>query len=211
VLAIAAIFSSAPLPGSAPASAGGTAGDPSCRVEVAGAKAGNTAQQSGYDIKPGNLVMTQNENMVLDVVAKPSEGDARCYSWVTVSGPDFSISPQGGWPMQATNTTPNIQSFILSPTRTGEYTISVLQQGDSSYNTTLYDVSVGNWMGLSPFWSQMLVGIGTVFGPILTVPWWLDRRRESKEKLLEGTTEPKTEPEKDQSRKPDGTASLPRQ
>jgi len=40
-------------------------------------------------------------------------------------------------------------------------------------------------MGLNPFWAQILTGIGTVFGPILTIPWWLDRRRERKEKSME--------------------------
>src|SRR5215210_601285 len=209
VLAISGIFSSAPLPGSGEPTASSTT-DPSCRVVVEGAKVGDITQQSGYDMKPDNLVMTQNENMVLALVAKPQEGDARCLSYVLVSGPDFSISPQTGWSMEATDTTPSRQPFILSPMRTGEYTISVFQQGSSGFSTTLYNVSVGNWMGLSPLWSQVFVGIGTIFGPMLTVPWWLDRRRESKEKFLEGTTEPRTEPEKEQGRKPNATAPPPR-
>jgi hypothetical protein len=35
----------------------------------------------------------------------------------------------------------------------------------------------------------MLVGVGTVFGPMLTVPWWLDRRRESKQQSSKAISE----------------------
>lgn len=43
----------------------------------------------------------------------------------------------------------------------------------------VFDVKVTNWLGLPPFWTRVLPILGTVLGPILTVPWWLERRRSS--------------------------------
>lgn len=49
----------------------------------------------------------------------------------------------------------------------------------SNAGYAVFDVRAEDWMGLPPFWAQVLAGAGTVFGPMLTMPWWLDRRREA--------------------------------
>ena len=66
--------------------------------------------------------------------------------------------------------------WILAPEKPGAHKVAV----STSTDYKVLDIAVGDAIGLNPFWAQLLSGAGVVLGPVLTVPWWLDRWRERK-------------------------------
>lgn len=161
------------------AAAGGGAEDlPSCRWTVDGAVKGEIPADREFNVERlDHIVMSESQNLALYVSATPFEGDEECDSFINVNAPNFTSAPTGHYVYATGDSQASHYVFILSPQKAGSL-MFLLTSDQSSYHG---DVTVTNWMGLNPFWSQMLVGLGTVFGPMLTVPWWLDRRRESKE------------------------------
>ena len=132
-------------------------------------------------------VMSENENMALYIRATPLEGDEECQSSVAISAPNFRVVPDSHF-TEATSGRPGDYVFILAPEKAGRKMVSV----SSEIGYLAFDVQVENWMGISPFWDRVMVGVGTVLGPMLTIPWWLERRRgdEQQPKQEGGASEP---------------------
>ena len=62
-------------------------------------------------------------------------------------------------------------SWIVSPRRTGTFQIAV----SDILNTQILGVTVKDEYGLTAAQAKLLALVGSILGPMLTVPWWLDR------------------------------------
>ncbi len=69
-------------------------------------------------------------------------------------------------------------AWILTPHKTGSFQIVVTDILD----TRVFGVTVTNVFGLNTLQAQLLSVVGGLFGPIFTIPWWLDKWQRRKEK-----------------------------
>jgi hypothetical protein len=161
---------------------------PTCYWQVDGAHTGEIPIDREFPKDSlDHIVMSENENLALFVTARPFEDDEECDASILINAPDFTSAPTELYVYATAESQPQYV-VILSPQKAGTLMFSLT--GESG-GYLIRNVTVTNWMGLSPFWAQLLVGMGTVFGPILTVPWWLDRLRERNEQRSRATSEKK--------------------
>lgn len=128
---------------------------------------------------PPERVFTENETQAVVVQATNPLEDQECRSAISLRAPGFDISPlkeeqQITVPAQSKGSL----AWVLAPHKTGTYQITVSDVLD----TKVFGVTVTNVFGLSAAQAQLFSLLGTLFGPIFTVPWWLDKWRERKEK-----------------------------
>lgn len=115
-------------------------------------------------------IMSEKESQALKVILKVY--DAKCIATVTISAPKFDIGSDKA--EKVINLKPLEEReliWVIAPKETGTYVIGISAGMD---NMTL-GVSVTNILGFSAKWAQVLFYIGGLFGPILTLPWWLEK------------------------------------
>ena len=116
-------------------------------------------------------VMTQNTSQAL-LVQVSNPADKECQSTLALRAPGFEISPmreEQKIALAAGGT--GSLSWIVTPHRTGTYQIAV----SDILNTQILGVTVKDEFGLTATQAKLLALIGSIFGPMLTVPWWVDR------------------------------------
>jgi hypothetical protein len=165
-----------------PDDGGGEGSLPPCAWAITDATVGEVPEKlPGADTN--NIVMSENEDLALYVVAAPFEGDEECEGNLTAHGPNFRISPEDISSF-ASSQEPAPYVIILAPQKPGKHMFSLSSDVPGFFQAR--HVEVRNWMGLSPFWAQTLTAAGGVFGPMLTIPWWLERRKEREGEEGEG-------------------------
>ena len=116
-------------------------------------------------------VMTQNTSQaVLLKVSNPADRD--CQSTISLRAPGFEISPAReeqkiALPAGGAGSL----SWIVTPHRTGTFQIAV----SDILNTQILGVTVKDEYGLTATQAKLLALVGSFFGPMLTVPWWVDK------------------------------------
>ena len=83
-------------------------------------------------------------------------------------------------------------SWIISPRKTGTYEIAV----SDPLNSKVFGINVTNMFGLSAVQAKSASILGTIFGPMLTVPWWWEKWFQRKKKLVENSQKDKEEESK---------------
>jgi hypothetical protein len=116
-------------------------------------------------------VMTQNTSQAI-LVKVSNPADRECQSTIALRAPGFEISPMreeqkialaaGG---------AGSLSWIVTPRRTGTFQIAV----SDILNTQILGVTVKDEYGLTAVQAKLLALVGSILGPMLTVPWWVDR------------------------------------
>lgn len=132
-----------------------------------------------WDIEDPEPVMAENKTQAI-VINLSSSKESECETLLTVRAPGFDTSPSKE--SQTVNLPADKKgsiSWILSPRKTGVYDIAVTDD----INTKIYGVTVNNIFGLSVIQAKIASFFGTLFGPMLTVPWWWDRLRKKKDNL----------------------------
>jgi hypothetical protein len=116
-------------------------------------------------------VMTQNTSQaVLIQVQNPA--DRECQSTLSLRAPGFEISPAReeqkiALPPAGTGSL----SWIVTPHRTGTFQIAV----SDILNTQILGVTVKDEYGLTAIQAKLLALVGSLFGPMLTLPWWVEK------------------------------------
>jgi hypothetical protein len=129
-----------------------------------------------WNVKPPEKVMSENSTQSV-VVEATSSKDEECESFLSLRAPGFDISPSRE--EQTINLAKDSKgsiSWILSPRKTGTFDASVSDMID----TKIFGVTVTNIFGLSTVQAKSASFLGTIFGPMLTVPWWWDRFKPKK-------------------------------
>lgn len=161
---------------------GGSAGEPlpPCNWGISGLVVGEVPAERLPEPDLDRIEMSENENMALFVTASPFEGDEDCEGFLNAHGPGFQIAPStvSTTGTAVTHERPATFVLVLSPQKAGTQMFSLASARVGYFE--VHHVNVKNWMGVSPFVAQIFAAVGGVLGPILTVPWWLDRRREAK-------------------------------
>ena len=139
-----------------------------------------------WEVEPPEKVVSENKSQAL-VISTSNPVDVDCQTTLSLHAPGFDAAPPKV--EQIINLKPNGQgslSWILTPRRAGIYDIAV----SDGLNTKVFGISVTNMLGLSAVQAKLASGLGTLFGPMLTVPWWWDRFRRKKEKQNEQKLDP---------------------
>lgn len=122
-------------------------------------------------------VISENKTTAIVIETKSSK-ESECESTLSIQAPGFDISPSRD--TQTVNLPSDKSgsiSWILSPRKTGTYQVSITDGIDAK----IYGVTVNNIFGLSAVQAKSASFLGSLFGPMLTVPWWWDRFRKKKE------------------------------
>jgi len=116
-------------------------------------------------------VMTQNTSQaVLVKVSNPA--DRECQSTISLRAPGFEISPAREEQKIALKAGgAGSLSWLVTPHRTGTFQIAV----SDILNTQILGVTVKDENGLTAAQAKLLALVGSFFGPMLTVPWWVEK------------------------------------
>lgn len=135
-------------------------------------------------------VMSENKSQAV-VVEAINNFDKDCESILALRAPGFDISPsREEQKISVPASNKGSLSWILTPRKTGTFEVSV----SDILNTKILGITVTNVFGLSTTSAKIFSLIGTLLGPMITVPWWWDRwfqRRDKSAKKIE--PEPKAE------------------
>ena len=129
-----------------------------------------------WEVDLSQRVLSENKTYSIIVNTK-NPMDADCQSEVTLLAPGFDISPRKE--EQIITAKANSRGsivWIVTPDEAGEYEIAVTDGVD----TVVTGVTVTNLFGLTAVQIQMLAVVGSILGPMLSIPWWLDRLQQRK-------------------------------
>lgn len=130
-----------------------------------------------WEVAPPEKVISENKTFSINIHTKNESGEV-CESLVSLRSPGFDVSPnkESQKVTLESGKTGSI-SWILTPRKVGTYEIAITDD----INTKVFGISVKNIMGLSAWQAQFAGGLGTLFGPMLTIPWWWDRLKKKKQ------------------------------
>ncbi len=126
-----------------------------------------------WNVNPPEKVISENKTEALSIDLTSSK-DSECQSILSLRAPGFDFSPSKE--EQTVNLAKGSKgsiSWILSPQKTGTFDIAV----SDMVNTKIFGITVTNMFGLSAVQAKTASFAGTLFGPMLTVPWWWERLR----------------------------------
>lgn len=131
-------------------------------------------------------VMTQNTSQaVLVQVRNPA--DRECQSTLSLRAPGFEISPaREEQKIALAAGGAGSLSWIVTPRRTGTFQIAV----SDILNTQILGVTVKDEYGLTAIQAKLLTLVGSLFGPMLTLPWWVEKLNLRKPKREAQQTRP---------------------
>ncbi len=131
-----------------------------------------------YPLQDASLerrTMSLKESQILKVILA-SNSMTECQTTVRVQAPNFE-SGDAYW-MRTVTLPPMAKEiellWVLVPKDLGTHKIFVSVENVALSNIQL-GVTVTNILGLDAFWLQIAVIVGLVLGPLLSIPWWLDR------------------------------------
>ncbi len=130
-----------------------------------------------WEVSSPDRVMAENKTQAILISVKNNEKEA-CESYIALRAPSFDTNP----PKEEQKITlqPNQKgslSWILTPRRTGTFEFSV----SDSIDTKIFGITVKNIFGLSSAQAKVFSFIGTLCGPMLTIPWWIERWHKKKQ------------------------------
>ncbi len=131
-----------------------------------------------WDGKLTDRVMAENKSQAI-VIEVSNSAEKECESTLTLRAPGFDTSPSKeeqkiSLPAKGKGSL----SWILTPRRSGTFEIAL----SDVINTKIYGISVTNVFGLSALQAKLFSGVGTLFGPMFTIPWWWDKWSQRKQK-----------------------------
>lgn len=131
-----------------------------------------------WEAELAERVLAENRTQAL-IINVTNPFDEVCTSTISLRAPGFDISPtKEDQQISLEKGTEGSLSWIISPRKTGTFDIAVSDQ----LNTQTFGVTVKNMLGLTAPQAKVASGFGTIFGPMLTVPWWWDRLKSRKPK-----------------------------
>jgi hypothetical protein len=129
-------------------------------------------------------IMKENTSQSIVVKVTGLDGE-QCESLISLRAPGFETRPNKE--EQTIKLPPNTNgslAWIITPHKSGTYEIS----SSDMIDTRIFGITVTNVLGLNATQAQIVSILGTIFGPMMTVPWWFDRLRERRKK--QNTQEP---------------------
>ncbi|MBI4226448.1 hypothetical protein HY612_05040 [Candidatus Roizmanbacteria bacterium] len=146
----------------------------------------NVPPPCSWEVKSPERVMSENKSQAIIVQLK-NTADKECESTLSLRAPGFDLSP--GKEDQSINlmvSNKGSLSWIMTPRKTGTFEIAV----SDILNTKIFGITVNNMFGFSAGQAKIFSFIGSLFGPMFTIPWWLDKwhRRKYRQETFEKET-----------------------
>lgn len=130
-----------------------------------------------WEVKPPERIISEDKSQAV-VLSIMNQSDTECESIVSLRAPGFDYSPvKEEQRIMLKEKAKGSLSWILTPRKTGTYEIAV----SDILNTRIFGITVTNTLGLSTVQAKVASVLGTLFGPMLTVPWWWEKLRKNKE------------------------------
>lgn len=136
-----------------------------------------------WSVEEPERVQSENKSQSVLIKVVNDYPDEECESAVSLRAPGFDVSPVKE--EQKINLKPNTEgsmSWIISPKKAGSYEIAI----SDPLNSKVYGINVTNMFGFSAVQAKTASFVGTIFGPMLTVPWWWEKwfqKRKKKEPM----------------------------
>lgn len=134
-----------------------------------------------WDTKPPEHVMAENKSQAILVQVKNTDKKKKCSTMLSLHSPGFDTSPpKDSQSITLPPANKGSLSWIMTPRKTGTYEIAV----SDIINTQIFGVTVTNVFGLTTAQAKVFSILGSLFGPMLTVPWWIEKwwvRRQKKD------------------------------
>lgn len=131
-----------------------------------------------WDVSEPERVMAENKSQAV-VIKTKNPAKQKCETYLSLRAPGFDMRPpKEEIKINLPPSTSGSVSWIITPRRTGTYEMSV----SDTLNTRILGVTVTNVYGLTAGQAKAASTIGSLFGPMLTVPWWWDWYRRRKQK-----------------------------
>ncbi len=130
-----------------------------------------------WEVSPPDRVMAENKTQAILIAVRNKEKET-CESYIALRAPSFDTNPPKE--EQKISLQPNQKgslSWILTPRRTGTFELSV----SDSIDTKIFGITVKNIFGLTSAQAKVFSFIGTLCGPMLTIPWWIERWHKKKQ------------------------------
>lgn len=124
-----------------------------------------------WEVKQPNRVMAENKSQAISIKTSNS-ADKQCETYLSLRAPGFDMSPAKE--EQKIILPPNGKgsiSWIITPRKTGTFAVTV----SDVVNTKIFGISVTNVFGFTATQAKVFSIIGSLFGPIFTIPWWLEK------------------------------------
>lgn len=135
-----------------------------------------------WDVKSPERVMSENKSQAI-VVDVSNTTDEKCESTLTLRAPGFDMSPaEDNQTISLEKTGKGSLSWILIPRKTGSFELAV----SDILNTKIFGITVTNIFGLSAPQAKIFSIAGGLFGPMFTIPWWMEKlwnRRKQKQEV----------------------------
>lgn len=131
-----------------------------------------------WEAKVPERVMAENKSQAI-VVEVTNSADVDCESTLSLRAPGFDMSPpKEEQKITLKSASKGSLSWILTPRKTGTFELAV----SDIINTQIFGITVNNVFGLSTSQAKLFSIVGSLFGPMFTVPWWWDKLRGRKQK-----------------------------
>lgn len=124
-----------------------------------------------WEVNIPERVITDNRSQAILINTK-NLMSSNCESTLSLRAPGFDMNP----PLeQQSITLPSKSkgsiSWIISPRSAGTYQIAV----SDITNSKIFGITVTNMFGLNAIEAKILSILGSLFGPMLTIPWWWEK------------------------------------
>lgn len=132
-----------------------------------------------WEVASPERVVSENKTQALQITTS-NAGSEPCESVLYLRAPGFDITPNKEEQKISLEAGANGSiSWILMPRKVGSYEIAVTD----NLETKIFGITVKNLYGLNAVQAKAISFLGTIFGPMLTVPWWWDRLRKKRQEL----------------------------
>jgi hypothetical protein len=129
-----------------------------------------------WDIDATQRVLSENSSHTVTINAT-NANEVDCESVLRFLAPGFDVRPREE--EQLVTAKPNGRgsiAWIVTPLKSGSFEIVV----SDGIDTRVIGVTVTNILGLTAAQAQILSVLGTLFGPMFTIPWWVERWQQRK-------------------------------
>lgn len=141
------------------------------REETSFGVVGDGPPPCSWNIDPPERVIAENKSQAV-VVEVSNSIDVDCESIVSLRAPGFDTSPaKDEQQISLESGSKGSLSWILTPRKTGTFEIAV----SDIVNTRIYGITVKNVFGLTTTQAKSFSIVGSLFGPMFTVPWWVEK------------------------------------
>lgn len=147
--------------------------------------------QVGIEADIEKRIMSEQESQLLQLFLR-TESPTSCTAVVELNVVNFNVSPSGSQrEVMLRPETTSALTWVISPQQTGQYTVAI------TVNDAIITlgITVTTVLGLTAAQAQVVSVVGTLLGPMLTIPWWYEqwqkRKKEKAEEAKRGQLEAK--------------------